>query len=219
MSVFGGTKRQTMKKYLTEGIGTFLFSLVLLLCTNNGAAALAPLVAGAALVALLWAGEWGSEAHYNPALSVAALIRGRLDRTECFYRCIAQGLGGFLAALPAAFLLHNSDAAFALEARQNDWLATLLAELTGTFALAYTALRLLREQRKAAYAAAQGLVFAAFAYAFEGVHWGAFNPALALGHCTLGMVAWADYWVYAAGGLLGAAAAATLVGNLEGEEG
>jgi aquaporin Z len=69
-----------MRKYVTEFIGTF--GLVFTVgCAVVGKAALAPLAIGAALMVFVYAGGHISGGHYNPAVSLAAYLRGRLSRT------------------------------------------------------------------------------------------------------------------------------------------
>ena len=66
-----------MRKYVTEFIGTF--GLVFTVgCAVMGKAALAPLAIGAALMVFVYAGGHISGGHYNPAVSLAAYLRGRL---------------------------------------------------------------------------------------------------------------------------------------------
>jgi len=58
------------------------------------------------------------------------------------------------------------------------------------------------------YGLAIGFTVAAGAFAVGGISGGAFNPAVALGACVLGLIKWGHYWVYLVAELLGGAAAA-----------
>ena len=69
-----------MNKYIAEFIGTF-FLVLTIGCTGIGAAAgvIAPLAIGAALMVMVFAGGHISGAHYNPAVTLGVLIRGRSE--------------------------------------------------------------------------------------------------------------------------------------------
>ena len=69
-------------KYVVEFIGTFLFVLVIVGAVHNTTSALAPLAIGAALMVNVYAGGHISGGHFNPAVSLAAYVRGRLDVTD-----------------------------------------------------------------------------------------------------------------------------------------
>ena len=67
-----------MNKYLTELIGTF-FLVLTIGCTVIGGATLPPLAIGAVLMVMIFAGGHISGAHYNPAITLAFLLRGKID--------------------------------------------------------------------------------------------------------------------------------------------
>ena len=73
-----------MRKYVVEFIGTFF--LVLAVCaavrTQDGFANFAPLAIGLALIVMIYAGGHLSGAHYNPAVSLAIFIRGKMTFLE-----------------------------------------------------------------------------------------------------------------------------------------
>jgi len=78
-----------MRKYVTEFIGTF--GLVFTIgCAVMGKAALAPLAIGAALMVFVYAGGHISGGHYNPAVSLAAYLRGRLSGQDLGRYWLAQ---------------------------------------------------------------------------------------------------------------------------------
>ena len=84
-----------MKKLLVEFIGTFF-----LVFTIGGAVAsgspLAPMAIGAALMVMIFAGGHISGAHYNPAVSLAVMIRAvsqqRRERFGPLVRLMAMRL-------------------------------------------------------------------------------------------------------------------------------
>src|SRR6476619_6750149 len=89
-----------MNKYLAEFIGTF-FLVLTIGCTviGAGAAVIAPLAIGAVLMVMVFAGGHISGAHYNPAVTLAVLIRGKVKPGDAVPYVIAQIAGSALAAL------------------------------------------------------------------------------------------------------------------------
>src|SRR5712691_982630 len=94
-----------MRKYVTEFVGTF--GLVFTVgCAVMGKAALAPLAIGAALMVLVYAGGHISGGHYNPAVSLAAFLRGRLGAGDLGPYWLAQAAGAVVAAAAATFVVN-----------------------------------------------------------------------------------------------------------------
>src|SRR5690349_6764563 len=76
-----GPMSDSARKYVTELIGTFflVFTVITAISTQ---AALAPLGIGAVLMVMIFAGGHISGGHYNPAVSIAVFVRGRLDQSD-----------------------------------------------------------------------------------------------------------------------------------------
>src|SRR3954471_8912563 len=89
-----------IRKYVVEIIGTF-FLVFTVGTTAFVSGSLAPLAIGAALMVMIYAGGHISGGHYNPAVTVAALVRGRISVGDAIGYWIAQFVGGVLAALVA----------------------------------------------------------------------------------------------------------------------
>src|SRR5438046_753417 len=91
-----------MNKYITEFIGTF-FLVLTIGCTVIGAGTgvIAPLAIGAALMVMVFAGGHISGGHYNPAVTLGILIRGKVQPADVVPYMVAQ----FAGAAVAAFLV------------------------------------------------------------------------------------------------------------------
>src|SRR5882724_5588489 len=126
-----------MNKYIAEFIGTF-FLVLTIGCTGigPGAGVIAPLAIGAVLMVMVYAGGHISGAHYNPAVTLAVLIRGKVNVTDVIPYILAQLAGAALAAFAVKFLRAGID----VTAMVPKTGPALLAELLFTFALAYVVL-------------------------------------------------------------------------------
>ena len=68
-----------MNKYITEFIGTFFLVLTVgLTATHTPNGVIPPLAIGAALMVMVYAGGHISGGHYNPAVTLGVLIRGKV---------------------------------------------------------------------------------------------------------------------------------------------
>ena len=74
-----------MSSCLTEAIGTFVLVLTIGLTLLDGTP-LAPLAAGSVLTGMVYMGGHISGAHYNPALSIAMLPRGKIAGGDTWTR-------------------------------------------------------------------------------------------------------------------------------------
>src|SRR5437016_12966159 len=89
-----------MNKYITAFVGTF-FLVLTIGCTGIGAGAgvIAPLAIGAALMVMVFAGGHISGGHYNPAVTLGVLIRGKVKPADVVPYWIAQFVAAAIAAL------------------------------------------------------------------------------------------------------------------------
>ena len=124
------------RQLTVEFIGTFILVLTVGLSTSSkGAGDLAPLAIGSALMVMVFAGGHISGAHYNPAVSFAALLAGKLRPRQTASYVLTQLAAGALAAL-----LVRAFVGLAPPARlASDW-KILVGELIFTLALAYVVL-------------------------------------------------------------------------------
>lgn len=210
-----------MKKYLAEGIGTFFLMLTMVMTANNGTANLSPVAVGFALAGLTYSGWHISNAHYNPVVTLAVLMCGKVDRTDALYYVVAQIAGAVLAALFGVFLLNCSDVIAISTHSNKNGLCALIAEFLGAFVLVYVVLNVAFTNRNAGnsyYGLAIGFTLTGATWALGSISGGVFNPALALGASVAGMFEGSDFWIYCIGALLGAAAAASAFQVLYGRE-
>src|SRR5438105_14096503 len=80
-----------MNKYITEFIGTLFLVL--------GAAMYGAVGASLSLMVMIYAGGHISGAHYNPAVTLSVMIRGKAKLNEAIGYWIAQLLAAAIAAL------------------------------------------------------------------------------------------------------------------------
>src|SRR6185369_2642556 len=94
-----------MKKYVAEFIGTFFLVLAIgMAVISPGAGELAPIAIGTALMVMVYACGHTSGAHFNPAVTLAAWIRGRCPVSDVPGYIVAQIFGAGSAAVLALFL-------------------------------------------------------------------------------------------------------------------
>lgn len=197
------------RKLVVEFIGTFF--LVFTVCQAvRYADGLAALAIGAALMVMVYAGGHISGAHYNPAVSTAVLVRGKLASSEWGPYVVAQLLGALAGAL-AARIVAGAGHHGALPGVGRE----LIAEFLFTFALAYVVLNVATARGtdgNSFYGLAIGFTIVAAAFVGGPISGGAFNPAVGFG-ATLGSAlfaggSWSDLWLYLLGPVLGGAIAA-----------
>jgi len=199
-----------MNKYLVEFIGTFFLVLTVYCCVvglTGAGAAFAGLAIGSVLMVMIFAGGHVSGAHYNPAVTLAVFMRGKIGIGDVPGYIIAQLLGGVAAALVGKLLI-GGPAEIAIA---KPFMPALLAEFLGTFALCYVVLHVATAKANAGnhfYGLAIGFTVTAMAYALGGISGGAFNPAVAAGAIIGGLSNVADIAMFLIGHITAGALAA-----------
>ncbi|TFG77200.1 MAG: porin [Thermodesulfobacteriales bacterium] len=197
-----------MSKYAVELIGTFFLVLTIgLVVIEPGAGAFAPLAIGSVLMVMIYAGGHISGAHYNPAVTLAVWMRGRCAGNDVPGYMISQFAGGIIAAF-AVFLIKG---AVPVEAEVIAPIPSLLAEFLFTFALCYVVLNVATSKKtdgNSFYGLAIGFTVLVGAYAVGSVSGGAFNPAVAVGIITMGLMDISSIWIFLVANFLGGIAAA-----------
>ena len=201
-----------MGKYLTEFIGTFFLVLTIGCCVVGGAVP-APLAIGSALMVMIFAGGHVSGAHYNPAVTLAVTMRGRCSVADAIPYIVSQVVGAIAAALVVKFLFAKEVAALVAKDLSAVIPQALVAEFLFTFALAYVVLNVATAKANANnsfYGLAIGFTVLAGAFSVGGISGGAFNPAVAVGITTIGLVSAANIWVFLVADFAGGAVAAII---------
>jgi aquaporin Z len=196
------------RKLTVEFIGTFFLVLTVGAAGAN-AGDLAPLAIGAVLMVMVFAGGHVSGAHYNPAVSTAVFVRGKMTAGELVPYVLAQVAAAVVAAIAVIVLGLDPDQAADLDGAGK----MLLAEFLFTFALAWVVLNVATArgtEDNSFYGLAIGFTVLAGAYAVGSVSGGAFNPAVAIGGIVFGGLELGDIWIYLLANLAGGAAAGSV---------
>jgi aquaporin Z len=200
-------KGRPVRKAAAEFVGTFF--LVLTVGATGiaaGPGVIAPLAIGSILMVMIYAGGHVSGAHYNPAVTVAVLVRGRCGPRELLLYWLSQLAAAVAAA--AIVLYFKTKAAVPFVAAIG---AGSAAEFLNTFALCYVILNVATSKATAGnsyFGLAIGFTVMAGAFAVGDVSGAAFNPAVAIGAMMMHMLPWSMLPLYLVSELLGAIAAA-----------
>jgi aquaporin Z len=209
-----------MSKYLTEFVGTFFLVLSITLAVTTGQP-LAPLAIGGTLMAMIFMGGHISGAHYNPAVSLAAVIRGALPAAQLLPYWIVQILGATAAALLGNFITGGSVPI--APGADVGIVQALLVEIFYTCGLVLVILNVATTKGTAGnsfYGLAIGMTIVAGAIVGGGISGGAYNPAVGIG-LSLGAILKGTgggfMWLYIVGPFIGGVLGAIVFG-LQGNE-
>ena len=195
-----------MKEYLMEFIGAMFLVLAIALTAN-------PIAIGIMLMAMVYMGGHVSGAHYNPAVTLAVWMCGKIKAKKVLGYIIAQSIGAFAAAY--IFYVLSGKMFLPSPASGIPMWHSILAEALFTFVLCSVILAVATSKKLEGnyiYGLAIGLTLAACAYAGGTISGGAFNPAVALGPMILKSFFAAQNWnnlaIYLIGPIAGAMLAA-----------
>ena len=210
------------RKYVAELLGTFTLvfggSLAILSAVTLQEPILVPVALGfgLALLAGLYAFAEVSGGHYNPAVSLAMFLSGRLESRDLVGYWLAQLAGAVLASLAVLAAFDRDDVAgtvTAVGAGSSAWDALWLEVLLTSIFVAVI-LHSSRSER------VQGTALLAIPLALVAVHLAAIpisgasvNPARSFGPALVGGE-WGDIWIYFVGPLAGGAIGAAVHGFL-----
>src|SRR6266700_5896679 len=197
------------RKYAVEVIGTFFLAFVVAAGVLSGSV-FTPLAAGATLMVMIYAGGHISGGHYNPAVTLAVLVRGRIGIRDAVAYWIAQVAGGLIAGMLARAVV-NPATVKTLTLSGHAEAAAAVVEVLITFALCYVVLNVATSKDQPGnqfFGLAIGFTFGAGAFAVGAVSGAAFNPAIAFGAMLMGLLNWGNFYIYLIGNLLGGTVAA-----------
>jgi aquaporin Z len=196
-----------MRNFLVEFLGTFF--LVFTVGMSGGNA----LAIGSVLMVMIYIGGHLSGGHYNPAVTIAVWLRGRLPLSSVLPYIAAQISGGMGAAL-AHLYFKNSHFG---PAPQVDALDAMFLEALFTFALCMVVLSVATTDRlkgNQIYGLAIGFTVLVGVLCIGPMTGAALNPAVATGpallYSALEGASLASLWIYWAGPVLGGVLSAIL---------
>jgi aquaporin Z len=203
-----------MNKYITEFVGTFFLVLTIGLAVLGGTP-MAPLAIGASLMVMVYMGGHVSGGHYNPAVTLAVVLRGKLNARDVVPYMVAQVVGALSAAAVVYVVLGRTFAPAPAEGAST--LGALLVETLYTTALCLVVLHSATAPQTTGnsfYGLAIGFTVTAGAFAGGPISGGAFNPAVGTGPilaaALLGGGSVANLWLYLVGPFVGGVLAAIL---------
>ena len=206
------------RKLAVEFIGMFLFVFTVGMATeaaNKVGATLAPLAIGSVLMVIVFAGGHVSGGHYNPAVSTAVLIRGKLTQNEYVAYIVTQFVAAALSGLLVTAVGGKETAGATASIGK-----MLVVEFLFTFLLTYVVLNVATAkgtEGNSFYGLAIGFVIVVGAISVGWISGAAFNPAIALGATILGAFKWSHIWVYLLADFVGGAAGAGAFLFVQGE--
>ncbi len=200
------------RKLVVEFIGTFFLVLTVgMTVIDPGAGEFAGLAIGTVLAVMIFAGGHISGGHYNPAVTLGVLLRGKVTVNDALGYWVVQAAAGIVAAIIVT-VMKPAMPAEALNGSL-DVVPALLAELLFTFALVYVVLNVATAkgtEGNSFYGLAIGFTVLVGAYAVGSISGGAFNPAVVLGGSIMNIFAWGNIWIYLVAQLAAGAAAAVV---------
>jgi aquaporin Z len=205
---------------LTEFIGTFFLVFTIGLTVTAGSP-MAPLAIGSSLMIMVYMGGHVSGGHYNPAVSLALLLRGKMSSVGEFVGYVVSQVAGAIVAALTTYVIVGQTLKVA-PADSASTLGALLVEILFTFALALVVLNVAasaKTQGNSFYGLAIGFTIVVGAFAGGPISGGAFNPAVGTGpilvDAVVGGGSLSHLWLYLIGPFLGGALAAGVFGIQE----
>ncbi|KAK2989515.1 hypothetical protein RJ640_005407 [Escallonia rubra] len=207
------THPDSMRATLSEFLSTFIFVFAgegSILALGASELVVVALAHALSLFAAVAASMNVSGGHVNPAVTLGALVGGRVSLLRAFYYWVAQLLGAVVAALLLRLTTDGMrPVGFGVAAGVGE-LNALLMEVVMTFGLVYTVYATAIDPKRGHLGTIAPLAIAFIVGAnilvggpFEGA---SMNPARAFGPALVGW-RWRNHWIYWLGPFIGAALA------------
>jgi aquaporin Z len=179
----------------TEFVGTMILAVTVALTGKRSP--IAPLAIGFSLMVGIYSGGHISGAHYNPAVTLAMVVRGVMGVQDAMLYVVAQLGGAWFGTLLGFVIVGERNSAYPAKGVNVDNFDAWLAELVLTFALSFTVLNVTTSRAQANnsyFGMAIGFVVISGAISVGGISGGAFNPAI--GAMCLMHGEFDDLWIY-----------------------
>jgi len=203
----------TLRSYFTEILGTFILvfigtgAVVTAISIGNGLTVqgilLIAFTFGLTLTTLIYSLGPISGAHFNPAVSIAATIAGKLKAKHLIPYIVMQLIGAFIASL---FILVITGGVFGLGVNSVGgfgWKSALLTEAILTALFVIIIMRTAGEDHGHAALAIGGFLTVAHLFAIP-ISGSSLNPARSFGPAVIaGGQALSELWIYFVGPIIG----------------
>jgi aquaporin Z len=202
------------RKYLAEFIGTFFLVLtVCMIAFSKVSADIQPFAIGLTLMGLIYTFGHISAAQFNPAVSLAFYLRGKINAKETGFYIVAQISGAAVAALAVQILISGKPpvAPFSAPPQYFALSQALFAEILGSFIIILVILNVATAKAlegNSFYGLAIAFVVSGMIYTLGSVSGSVFNSAVAIALCITKLANWSVIWVYFVGPFGGAVLAA-----------
>jgi len=208
-------------RYVSEFVGTFMLVFTIGCNVLTGQSVWGGVSIACVLTVMIYALGKSSGANFNPAVSVALGIAGKLEWNEVAIYAVTQLVGGIAAG--GCYRTMFGKAFNLTPAKGHTMMQAGVAELLYTFMLCFVVLNVACSKFHAGkdqfYGLAIGFVIVAGAYGAGSVSGGCFNPAVAFGIDVSSADEGVYYSiVYTIFELIGAAAAAGAFGVVRGSQ-
>jgi len=183
----------TVSKLLSEFLGTYMLVLTVGLNVLAGSQAAAFSIA-CALMSMIFALGTCSGAHFNPAVTVAIICRGKCSAAEGFEYIITQIIAGVTAAFTYAAIMNSKT--FQLNPETHRWDQVCLAEFVFTFVLCFVVLSVatVKDPLSEYFGFAIGMCVTVGGFAIGKVSGGSLNPAVSFGISSSHILGGGNFW-------------------------
>lgn len=169
-----------MNKYITEFLGTFFLMFAVAFSGD-------PLAIGLTLSVSIYVGGHISGGHFNPAVSLALLLRKQMRPADFFPYVAAQLLGASFGALLYGIITFKT---FIIEPHSS-FVSSSIVEVVSMMLLSLVVLSVATAkelQGNYIYGLAIGLTYTAMLYCTREISGGIINPALGVGPWLMSLV-------------------------------